>query len=97
MKNNPEQIAADQLSQALLDRLADKRTVEVAASACLQSTLTKAAVQAVIDILIHKNVISVNDLAGALKHNYNKTHDQLTHRDESTIIVPEAAPVARPS
>lgn len=90
-----EQIAAKQLTDELLKRLADKRAGEVASLAHVQSTLTNAAVQAVIEILVHKNVISAADFSAALRHHYNRQHDMLVHRDDQ-IVVPQQAPIARP-
>ncbi len=90
-----EQIAAQQLTEELLRRLAEKSVVSVASLAHVQSTLTNAAVQAVIEILIHKNVISATEFSAVLRHNYEKQHDKLTHRDDQ-IVLPQQAPIARP-
>lgn len=97
MNNTPprEQLAADKLSRALLERMGEFEPGQVAAIAHVQSTLTNAAVQAVIELLVHKGVLSQGDFAAALQFNYNKKHDELVHRDNQ-IVMPTAAPIARP-
>lgn len=95
-QKSQEQIAAEKLSRALLERMGDFAPGQVAAIAHVQSTMTNAAVQAVIELMVHKGVISQGDFAAALQFHYNKKHDELVHRDNQ-IITPTDAPIARPS
>ena len=89
---SPEARAADELTEAILKRLEDKRTSEVAALAQVQSVLTKSAVQAVIDLLVSRGVFSDTDMAAALKHHYNRSHDQLVYG----ATAPNGGIIARP-
>jgi hypothetical protein len=69
---------------------------QVAAIAHVQSTMTNAAVQALIELFVHKGLLSESDFAAALRYHYDKKHDELVNRDNQ-IITPTAAPIARPS
>jgi hypothetical protein len=89
----PEQRAADELTEALLARLADRKPHEVASLAHVQAILTKSAVQAVVDLLVSKGVFSDSEMAAALKYHYNRSNDQLVYgangADKSIIARPQ--------
>ncbi len=56
--------------------------------------MANAALQGLIELLVHKNVIGREDLAGALRHAYQRSTDKLTNR-QSPLILPDPV-VTRP-
>jgi len=89
-----EKRAADELVRTVNNKLDGKRAAEIAAMAAVQSQLCNAAVQGLIELLVHKNVIAAHELAPALRHAYNRANDKLTNV-QSPIILPDTV-VARP-
>lgn len=84
-----EQRAADELMSTVQQKLDGKRAAEIAALAYTQAQLANAALQGLVELLSHKNVISAVDLAGALRHSYQRATDKLTSR-QSSIILPDS-------
>jgi hypothetical protein len=91
-----EQRAAEELMKELIARLEGRKPDEVAAMAHLASVTNTAAIQALIELLLQKGIISQRDLSGALRYHYNKATDMLRHGRDQSIITPQAAPVAKP-
>lgn len=94
VERTQEQRAADELVTALTNKLDGKKAVEIAAMGAVQAQMANAAVQGLIELLVHKNVIAAHELGPALRHAYNRATDKLTNA-QSPILMPDAV-LARP-
>jgi predicted deacylase len=88
----PDAIAADRLTMRLTNAIKTNKTEVVAGYALVQANMAHCSMQAIIDLLRHKGVISEQELSQALASNYNKRADSLVER---SIIAPPA-PQVRP-
>lgn len=89
-----EQRAADELVRTFSNKLDGKKASEIAAMAAIQAQMANSALQGLIELLTHKNVIAAHELAPALRHAYNRATDKLTSV-QSPIIMPDSV-LARP-
>lgn len=89
-----EQRASDELVRTLSNKLDGHKAIDIAAMAAVQSQTANAALQGLIELLVHKNVIAAHELAPALRHAYNRATDKLTNR-QSPIVLPDTV-LARP-
>ena len=90
-----EQRAADELASTVNNMLDGRRAGEIAALAALQAYMANAALQGVLELLVHKNVRAAHELAPALRHAYQRATDKLNQNGERSIILPDTV-VARP-
>lgn len=88
----PDSIAADRLVARLTNAIKTNKTEVVAGYALVQANMAHCSMQAIIDLLRHKNIISENEISAALALSYNKRSDSLVER---SIIAPPA-PQVRP-
>lgn len=96
LQQSPEKEAADALTLAVIGLCNGKRVDRIAAVASAQTVTTLAALQTIITLLVHKNIISEGELAAALKHHYEQQLERIENGPQ-TIITPQAAPLVRPS
>lgn len=94
LETSQEQKAADELQRTILAKLDGRKAIDIAVMAYVQAQMANAAVQGLIEILVHKNILAPHELAPALRRAYNRANDKLTHR-ESPIILPDPV-VTRP-
>ena len=88
MQESQEARAADELQRTILSKLEGRKAIDIAVMAYVQAQMANAAVQGLIELLVHKNVIAAHELGPALRRAYNRANDKLTHR-ESPIILPD--------
>lgn len=94
LEKSQESRAAEELQRTVTAKLDGRKAVDIAVLGNVQAQMTNAALQGLIELLVHKNIIAAHELAPALRHAYNRATDKLTHR-QSPIIMPDAV-VTRP-
>lgn len=85
-------IEAEKLAKVLGAMVAQNTPGKVAGLAYLQATMAQCALQAIIDMLRHKGIVSESEISAALAAAYR---NRRAHAEHSSIIVP-AAPQVRP-
>lgn len=91
-----ERLSARELQENLLRVLNSKPVDNVAVIAMLQATLVNAALQGLVELLVHKNMLTEREISIALRRGYDRSLAQLHNRDTGTIIMPPAPIVAKP-
>lgn len=96
-ERSQEQRAAEELMRTAHQQLDGKRAIEIAVAGSVQAAMTNAALQGLIELLVHKNVIAQHDLGPALRHAYNRANDKLLHGTStgSSLILPDPV-ISRP-
>lgn len=91
-----EQLSARELQEQLLRTIEGKPLENLAAIATLQATFANAALQGLIEIVRHKNILTEREVSIALRRGYDRALAQLRDRDHGQIIMPPAPVVATP-
>lgn len=94
LEKTQEQRAAEELQRMLLQKLDGRKALDIAVLAYVQAAMANAALQGLIELLVHKNVISANELSAALSRGYFRAQAKI-EAAQSPIIMPDAA-VAKP-
>lgn len=84
--NNNGYDPAEQLAAALGRVVSNTRQEKVAGMAYLQAALAQAAVQALIDLLRHKNIFSKEEIDRALSRAYEERFKQLSGSNGAILM-----------
>lgn len=87
-----DEIEAQRLCDVLARNIGTNTAQKVAGMAYLQAATAQCGVQALVDLLKHKGIISDTDLEAALASSYRKRRD---HAEDNSIIA-APAPTVRP-
>lgn len=90
-----EQIAAKALAEASADRIQGWKGIEAAVAAFGQSQQSQAAIVGLIQLLLHKGILSVPELGDSMAWAYNQRAIQLRAQGKKSSIVLPDAPAAR--
>lgn len=94
LEKTQEQRAAEELQRMLLQKLDGRKAIDIAVMAYSQAAMANAALQGLIELMVHKNMISPTELAAALSRGYFRAQAKI-EGSQSPIIMPDAA-VAKP-
>jgi hypothetical protein len=90
-----EQIAARACAEAARDRIQGWKGAEVAVAAFGQAQQSQAALVGLIQLLLHKGILSVAELGDSMAWAYNERAVQLREQGKKSSILLPDAPAAR--
>lgn len=91
----PEEIAARECALAAMGRIQGWKGAEVAVAAFGQAQQSQAAITGLIQLLLHKGILSQTELGDSMAWAYHQRAGELNKQSKKQSIVLPAAPSAR--
>lgn len=94
-KATEEELAARACAQGAMDRIQGWTGAEVAVAAFGQSQQSQAAIVGLIELLLHKGILSRDELGDSMAHGYHERAAHLREQAKKPSLILPGAPVAR--